>query len=333
MSSQARIADIATHLGLSRVAVSKALNNRSGVSSETRERVLLTARKLGYEHPGLHQAGAPHVVCLLLSWPEEKYNYTNPLASSFYDSLVWEIERVASATGWQVMFKSLVNGSQIDAALASAATGFLVLGPIPHEHLVELYKRGLPAVMVNEFDPEIPLCSVMSAEVLAGEMVTRRLLARGHRKIAFVGPIGPAHSFSYRWLGYQLAMREAGADFTDLPQPDFRLWFRVNTVSREIAQQIDALDWRATTAYVLADARLGKPLCDELGSRDADLLRQIALAGFLHTQIEDIGIPPMILARLRIELMAKVALDLLQSISINEHAEPLHIKVLPEILE
>src|SRR5690625_3403171 len=49
--------DLATHLGISKYSVSRALSGKSGVSEQTRERVWAAARKLGYELPRANSEG------------------------------------------------------------------------------------------------------------------------------------------------------------------------------------------------------------------------------------------------------------------------------------
>ena len=48
MTPRVTSTDIARHAGVSRTTVSFVLNEIAGVSSKTRDRVLMTARKLGY---------------------------------------------------------------------------------------------------------------------------------------------------------------------------------------------------------------------------------------------------------------------------------------------
>lgn len=50
MSKKVKMKDIADKLGVSVVAVSKALGNKSGISAELRNKVKRTADEIGYEY-------------------------------------------------------------------------------------------------------------------------------------------------------------------------------------------------------------------------------------------------------------------------------------------
>lgn len=331
--SHVTIADIAADLGLSRVAVSKALNNRSGISAATRKRILDYARKLGYKHPGLQQPSIMRVICLLLVWGEERPSYVGAVTPGFYTSLIWEIERVASSIGLQVMLKSFSGNLSDNLVDNIEADWLLVLGPCPREQLQMLYKSGIPVVLVNDTDPETPISSVMAAEVEAAEAITNRLLISGHRHIAFIGPTGPARSYAYRYLGYQLAMTNHAAPVPILPRSDSSAWFSRNTVYAEMKKQLAAVNWSSTTAYILADARLGEVLCSALRELDANLPASVTLAGFLHMPAAEPNTPHIILSRLRIDVMARAAVGLLQSLAGAQREVPVHVQVMQEIQE
>lgn len=365
--------DIAAHLGISRVAVSKALNNRPGVSEQTRQRVRDVAREFGYERYSGRRSGrrAAGVVGLLASSDVVRPG-TVPVASSlaYYASLIWEIERAASERGLHLLLRSFEVGSPEVGVEAGAVgeretngrvreapggrvagvrggpppripldhlDGVLVVGPCPTQLLAHVAAK-IPAVTVNHIDGAVPVSSVMAAEMLASAQVTSRLIARGHRCIGFLGSSGPAPSYAYRWFGFCDALRQAGLE----PDPARCLhgaaWHHPGQNSEWLQQQFAASEWRSTTAYVLADARLAFVLRDLLQELEPSRLAQIDLAGFLHAPLADARLPRITLARIRLDAMAEEAISLLveqmeHPVQRQHPRPPRHVLIPPEIVE
>jgi len=72
MTPRVTSTDIARHAGVSRTTVSFVLNQIAGVSSKTRDRVLMTARKLGYVPNSAARmlvSGRSHTLGLVISAP------------------------------------------------------------------------------------------------------------------------------------------------------------------------------------------------------------------------------------------------------------------------
>ncbi|GGU41959.1 LacI family DNA-binding transcriptional regulator [Lentzea flava] len=181
------IKDIAAAAGVSKGAVSLALNGRSGVSEATRARVLSVASSLGYR---------PSVTARALS-------------SASADAVGLVLVRPPRALGDEAFFFQLIAGMQSEMSAA-----LLLQVVSSREEEIELYRRwwaehrvdgvflvdllvsdprvslmsdlGLPAVVVGGSGHHGSLASVWADDYAAMTSVVEYLKSLGHRRIARV---------------------------------------------------------------------------------------------------------------------------------------------------
>ncbi|MGW4964609.1 LacI family DNA-binding transcriptional regulator [Nonomuraea sp. NPDC004186] len=111
------IDDIARRAGVSKGAVSFALNGRPGVSSETRRRIQAIAAELGWQPNSLARAlfdGRPDVLGLV-------------------------VDRPARTLGLEPFFMQLISG--IEATLSAASVGLLLQMTEDHEAEIAIYRK------------------------------------------------------------------------------------------------------------------------------------------------------------------------------------------------
>jgi DNA-binding LacI/PurR family transcriptional regulator len=199
MTKRATIADIAERTGLSKGAVSYALNGQPGVSEATRQRVLKLAAEMGWRPNSAARA----------------------LSASRAGALGLVMARPASMLGVEPFFIKLLSGIENTLAARSIA---LLLQVVPgHDAEVEAYRRwfaerrvdgiflidlriedkrvlvleelGLPAVVIGGPGHHGRLPAVWSDDASAMGMVVEYLAALGHRRVARVaGPSGLLHT-------------------------------------------------------------------------------------------------------------------------------------------
>lgn len=188
------IADIAARAGVSISAVSFALNDRPGVSPETRRRVQEIARELDWQ---------PHTAA-------------RALGGARAGSIGFVLNRPARTLGTESFFGDLISGIQLGLAgthvgmtllvardadeelqtyrdwwRGHRVDGVVVIDPRQHDdRLALLAELGMPAVVVGSHpSPEGAAPSVWIDDSEATETVLRYLHALGHRRIGHVaGP-------------------------------------------------------------------------------------------------------------------------------------------------
>ena len=106
---------IADQLGVSKNAVSLALNNKAGVSAELRENIMKTARDLNYQ--GLNKKNNYKNNNLLMLIPEYIKSHPN-----FYNGLYWTIENEANLRGYNAVLACVDKNMEAELKLPSSCT-------------------------------------------------------------------------------------------------------------------------------------------------------------------------------------------------------------------
>lgn len=228
--------DVARAAAVSRVTVSRVLNNHASVTSTVRERVLRAAVDLGYfgqqARPWVVSAGGrqgrPLVVLPTIGFFFTSV-YPDELAAGnpFWSHVLRGVERGSSALGISLIYRS-VHPSASDPEMlkhslsAALPGGILLVGPASQEMVRTFVQLGRPLVLVENQVPLAGVDAVLSDNFAGGRAAVEHLLANGHRNIAFIGgptvtsPAPVRHrtntiwSIEQRALGYWTALREAG---------------------------------------------------------------------------------------------------------------------------
>ncbi len=90
------LADIARELGISKMTVSRAINNHPEINAETRERILAVARRLNYR-PNQHARALATNRSFLLGL------VVPDLMHSYYAEILHSIESIARPAGFQIV--------------------------------------------------------------------------------------------------------------------------------------------------------------------------------------------------------------------------------------
>ncbi|RSS74784.1 LacI family DNA-binding transcriptional regulator [Streptomyces sp. WAC06614] len=190
MGRRPTIKDIARRAGVSGSAVSFALNDRPGVSRETRARIRRVAEELGWRPDSAARALSGErvgAVGLVLARPAHTLG-----VESFFLQLVTGIQEALSAAGTPLLFQ-VVEDLDAECALYRSwwaerrVDGVLVVDPRTHDPRPALLAGlGLPAVSVGDPRPAPPLTSVWADDARAMAQVLDHLHALGHRRIVHV---------------------------------------------------------------------------------------------------------------------------------------------------
>src|SRR3954447_7681190 len=209
----ATIRDVARHAGVSVATVSRVLNDIPVVRTEMRDRVRDAIADLGYRPSSmarslsLGRSQAIGVVAPFFTTPSvvERLRGVSQRAGHLgYGLMLFDVETPEQRAG---AFRDFARPGRLD--------GLLVISlPLLDAEVEGLERDGMPVVMVDMGHPRVP--HVVIDDAHGGELATEHLLARGHRRIGFVGdldrnPFGFTSS-EQRRDGYRRALRRAGVE-------------------------------------------------------------------------------------------------------------------------
>lgn len=205
-----RLKDVASEAGVDASTVSRVLNNeaRSRVSVETRERILETAQRLGYE-PNALARGLRTARTFTLGFVVPQLD--NP---TFANILIGATS-AAHARGYELLI-SLVDEASSDPdvykrlAHTNRVDGLLVSTLEEDKKLIKaLANASVPFVLVNRSIKGVRN-SVSFDNFGAAKAATEYLLSLGHRRIGHLAGRISGSNGSQRLAGYKAALKAAG---------------------------------------------------------------------------------------------------------------------------
>lgn len=202
------IIDVADAAGVSKSLVSLALGGKPGVKTETRQRIIDVAQRIGYRRNQWASAlvGAPtRTIGVALT----------DLSNAYYTDVAVAVEEHAELADHGVV---LVHGrrntdrlaAQLERLVALRVDGIVLVGSwVSSEHLARLADQ-LPIVVVGRLPEEVVgVDTVRNDDELGARLAVKHLVQCGHRRILHVTRSDRPSSVGRR-VGYIAAMREAG---------------------------------------------------------------------------------------------------------------------------
>jgi LacI family transcriptional regulator len=216
------IKDVALRAKVSVTTVSHVVNSTRFVKADTRERVELAVRELGYVPSGVARSlkqNTTHTFGVLIP------NNSNP----YFAEIIRGVENRCYAAGFNVILGNSDDDAERQAAylrvLAEKRIDGLILVAAHQDAALRavLREMRLPVVLL---DREVPglACDLVEVDHVAGGLIaTRHLLQLGHPWVACIsGPPGLSPS-TQRRAGWKRALAEAGVERRegDLARGDF----------------------------------------------------------------------------------------------------------------
>ncbi|MCC5984315.1 MAG: LacI family DNA-binding transcriptional regulator [Rhodobacteraceae bacterium] len=207
--------DVSDACGVSEMTVSRVLRNRSDVSPATREKVLATAKALGYVPNKIAGALASQRVNLVTV-------IIPSLANMVFPEVLGGISDALDGTGLQPVFgvtDYLAEREEnvLYEMLSWRPTGVIMAG-LEHSDASRamLENAGIPVVEIMDVDGAAIDSVVGISHRRAGREMARAIIDAGYRRIGFLGTKMPDdHRARKRFEGFTEALHAAGLEITD----------------------------------------------------------------------------------------------------------------------
>ncbi|WP_166996635.1 LacI family DNA-binding transcriptional regulator [Paramicrobacterium fandaimingii] len=267
---------VARAAGTSVATVSKVLNDRPGVSAETRERVIEALASSKYERSTDDAtARRQYIVC-------SAENFATPYSSTILSGMV----NAASGFHIDLVVRSLNDAARVsDAESASSwvrqisgALGVVVLTTSLSAELVHAIRRAqVPIVTIDPIGTsDSNFVSISATNWMGGRTATDHLIELGHRRIAWLGGVRDSAPSVERRLGFVSAMQQADLSIDDryVSADDFSF-----ESGLERARSLLALPTRPT-GFVCANDDIALGVVQAAREKSLDIPRQVSIIGF-----------------------------------------------------
>ena len=202
---------IAESLGVSKVTVSKALNDKEGVSEELRRQIKAKANELGYHiniiAKGLKTNQTFNIGIII---PERFVETANSYYFELYARIVKKFNEIGYTGVMEIIDSTAEDNLELPLVYRNKKVDALIIIGQCHKKYLELFtKVEVPVLFFDFYDSEIKVDSIIVDNYFSGTEITRLLLKNGHRSIGFIGNIYSTSSIRDRFLGYYRALLEA----------------------------------------------------------------------------------------------------------------------------
>ena len=212
------ISDVARKAGVSISTVSKALNDKSSVSSSTVERIKQTAEEMGY---------VPNSRARVFATKETKQiafvaDITKDTA--FYNPHIFEIimglRHSVSKRGYSLIVESVEKKESLDYIekiyKKNMVDALVIHASIITKRLESLVvKSNLPHLIIGEPDYQSTLSWIDTDNALSGAVAIRHLLKNDYFPITFVGGKADDMISAHRFEGAERELRQNNLSFED----------------------------------------------------------------------------------------------------------------------
>jgi DNA-binding LacI/PurR family transcriptional regulator len=302
------LATIAAELGVSRMTVSNAYNHPDQLSPELREKVLETAKRLGYPGPNPLAAtlsrGRVGALGLLFDDPLS-YAFTDPASVLFFGGIAEVCEQ--RQVGLVLVPSGVETLGQADLTRVALVDGFIAYCDLADDGRLEaIEERGLPMVIVE--GPRRPGAHHVGLDDRgAARAAARHLIDLGHRRFGVIpfqlapdryeGAAGPErqaatrfHTSRERLRGYRDALEAAGIDWATVPVEE-RIPHGRDAGRRSAGALLDRAE-RPTALLAMSD-ELAIGALQAAEDRGIVVPRELSVVGFDDTPAAGHARPPL----------------------------------------
>ena len=231
-NAKVTITDIARHVGLTDMTVSRALNKPHLVKPATRDKILAAARELGY---------VPNALAIQLRRRENRLIglVTASVDNPFYSEVIKAISRAAKQQNYTIMLIDTDGSPALEEVaietLLSYQVAGIILSPVSDgagyrpAYLDRLRQARIPVVMLDRTLDVPDFSRVVLDNHRAGRLLGEHLVTRGIRRVlALTGPRDSRISLerlagfeeAYRTNDVELVLETQAGDYT--LQPAYR---------------------------------------------------------------------------------------------------------------
>ncbi len=302
MGNKVRMEDIAARLGISKVSVSKAINNQPGIGDTLREQILQLSLEMGYiKHK---ETSLKHSFALVT--PKRFFLEDD----TFYTTIYYYINNYCTKSDYNlrcfVIDTELETHNELPPQLMTDSySGIFLCGELSPSYLSKLMDINAVFIAIDFYNADFPMDCVISDNYYMGYEVTNYLIKRGHKRIGFVGNITQTSSICDRYFGYLKALKLNGLTYNDSWQLSNN-----NPLSGEYIVDID-IPTDIPSAFVCHCDKSAVMLIRTLTQRGINVPDDVSVISFDNASICDFIVPKLTTVQIDRKAIAEQSMSLM----------------------
>lgn len=308
--------ELANMLDLSEAAVSMALNGKSGVSTETKNKVLKLAKEYDYDFSRINHNKKKYGTIYFIMYRKYGAVVSN---TEFFENLTKGLHDSCKELGYKFVIHQIMDGDDIQERLNSIlkndCIGIILLG-------TEMYKEdffpfayiGHPIVLLDSFFNSTKMDSVLMNNTDGAYQATRHLIQKRQTQPGYLHSSYKIHNFEERYNGFTKALRDSGLSpsksIIHLLPPSLEGAYTemLNIIERgdELADCYFADNDLIAAGAMKAFKRKGYKIPEDVGFVGFD---NIALCTYLEPNLTSVNVPIRYMCRMAVKRLIEAIED------------------------
>lgn len=327
INKRVTITDVAQEAGVSKQTVSRVINERPDVASQTRTRILEVINQLGYR---------PDPIARSMKGNTHTLGFITPNLSDYnFSSIVQAAQAEARSNGFFVLAGSAQFEKDVlpllNEIMNRRVDGLLVINPRDdnrYRYLLPLIEQNVPIVYLKNSPVDEPVSAVCLDDVTGGYIATQHLLSLGHSTIVTVLGLQNEECTQDRLTGFRKAHAEAGV----VPNPALLVrgdWSAAsgNLAIKSLLEQ--HIDFSAVFAQ---NDRMAVGAIRALREAGLKVPQDVSVIGYDDIPLSSFFDPPMTTIRQPMEQFGRIGAQLLIKAVNNPQHKPQVIRLNPELI-
>lgn len=323
------IKHIAQELGLSEAAVSLALNQRPGVSEQTRKAVFQTAHALGYEMGHLHGKQVGKGTILLVSYVRRIRTST-----PFLSQLLGAAEDILRKTDYTLVSAQIDARGDVTAQLRklteNVCAGILMLATEMDAQDFEPFRQlEVPIVLLDAYLPGIDVDFVTINNREGARRAVELLISEGRGCPGYLHSSAHLNNFDERTEGFAAGVRAAG--YSPSTAQEIRLAPNIEDAEADLNQILDE-GLKPAPSYFADNDQIAIGAMRALQAHGYRIPEDVSIVGFDNTELASYISPALTSLNVPLDYYSHLAVRLLLDLMDGAERYPIRIEVTPTLV-
>lgn len=317
-----KISDIAEKAGVSKAAVSFALNGKAGVSEKTRKHIFKVIEEMGYEPLRKHKKGGVRKltsISLVIIKTTTGVMNRSYASLPFFDSLVSNLSQNVGGSGGQVQIvtlniRNLKQDIENSTALKKSKAAIVLATDLNKKQILFLDSKIKNAIFIDNYFEDVDADFVSIDNFQGGYNAGKFIIEKGYTQIGYVASNRIITNFLKRREGFRTALKEKNLEIP----PDFV--FSLNPVElRGTLPKFFYSNKKYPHAIFCEDDYMALRLVKELTKIGIKIPDQLAIMGFDDIFEDTMINPELTTIHVPIEQIVRQAINQLEEKVSNTH--------------